>query len=77
MVSVDDVDMVVVDSVAVRSISWEDDPDARGSCSSIDDFDADAILSLDSIKGVGGFGFSFFLSFLLNSFVLDSIDDNC
>lgn len=71
--SADDAEMVVVDSVAVEIVSCEDDPNARGSVSSVIGFGTDAGLSFVSCKGVGGFGFSFFFSFFV-SFALDSAD---
>lgn len=74
MDSADDAEMVVVDSVAVEIVSCEDDPDARGSFSSVVGFGSDTGLSFTSTEGVGGFGFSFFLSFL-PSFCLDSTGD--
>lgn len=64
--SAEDAEIVVVDSVAVEIVSWEDDPDARGSFSSAAGFGTDGGRSFVSTKGVGGFGFSFFLSFLVS-----------
>lgn len=71
VISTEEEDMVVVDSVAVGIVSWEDDSSARGSFSSTDVFGADVELSFASTKGVGGFGFSFFFSFF-DSFGLGS-----